>query len=235
MLCTLAMVGSAGCSSTKNGPGDPPVDASATLDAAASLDAAALDASPSDSAIAPAFDWGVSDAGMRTDCIGDLSTVGLGDFTLAFKITTSATVLSQVIAQREACTYGRFWSIRMQHTGGVTFEIGDGEGPYVVAETTLAVNDGAEHLVKIYRADNLIRIDIDGERSPLLYYRTDDYMRNEALIPSEAPHEVDGEIRLGPDLPTLDWMNSLVCTADGTQPLVGTVVPYCITPGEVLL
>ncbi len=203
MLCIASMVGSAGCSSTKNGPGDPPVDASATFDAAAS-DAALADASPSDSAIAPAFDWGVTDAGMRTDCIGDLSTVGLGDFTLAFKITTSATVLSQVIAQRNACTYGRFWSIRMQATGGITFEIGDGEGPYVVAETTLGVNDGAEHLVKIYRADGLIRIDIDGERSPLLYYRTDDYRSDQPFTPSEAPHEVDGEIRLGPSLPTLD-------------------------------
>ena len=232
----LALVG---CSKEKNLPGttldaglisdgsvDAGMDARVIQDAALLMDLSGLDLS-----------WGqpVFEAG---ECIGDLSTVGQGDFTLAFDVTTTATHLSQLIDQRADCSgNGAFWQIRLQPTGFVTFEISDGVSEYINATTMHAVNDGATHRVIIYRASGLIHIETDGVTGALSVIR--EHMLpaggGPATITTPPNYTSEGAVNLGPSLHALEWTGGLVCTRDGTIPLVGTVVPLCVSPGNILL
>lgn len=126
------------------------------------------------------------------------------------------------------------WNVRMQPTGAITFEIGDEANGFLNATTAATVKDGAPHRVAIFRAEGQVHVTVDSVRTALRYYRTDTYPMNGPARDSTAPaHEIDGAVRLGPALPALEWTGGMVCTADGTRPLVGEVVPLCVTPGQV--
>ena len=97
-------------------------------------------------------------------CTGDLSGIGTGDFEIAFTITTTAAQLSAVLNQRDMCTYGSFWSVRLKANGHLVFETDDTTGltDYTSYATVAVVNDGVPHAIDIRRIGGQFAVTVDG-------------------------------------------------------------------------
>lgn len=143
-----------------------PADASAVD--GSSGDASAVDASL-DGGTDGSSDAGASDASSADAadaappvCTGDLSNLGTGDFHVNFTITTAqGNGEVAVISQRDVCSNGMFWDVRMGN-GQLGVETDDGQGDYTAISGTTVVNDGQPHQVKIARVSGTISFTIDG-------------------------------------------------------------------------
>jgi hypothetical protein len=98
-----------------------------------------------------------------TNCDGDLSNAGLGDFRIAFTVSTTATAQTPLINQRPSCANGQMWDVRMGTRGEIGVEVDDGAGHYTVLySSAVAVNDGLHHAVVVRRTSGTITITVDG-------------------------------------------------------------------------
>jgi hypothetical protein len=97
-------------------------------------------------------------------CKDDLSVIGTGDFTIKFTITTTQGGSNvAVLNQRGSCGYSVFWDIRM-NAGLLRAETDDGTTTtgYISLDGTVAVNDGAPHVVIVKRVAQVLTITVDG-------------------------------------------------------------------------
>lgn len=90
---------------------------------------------------------------------------GLGDFTFAFSVLTTATVAQALWEKRQACDSEgtSFWGFRMASDGEVGFEVQDLNGQnYVDPVSQAVVNDGLWHRVVVTRKGPTVRLFVDG-------------------------------------------------------------------------
>lgn len=162
---------------------------------------------------------GAVDAGPTCTCTGDLSGVGLGDFTVAFTLATTSQPASPgymaLLNQRSTCTAATpGWDVWMSPAGTVWVEVFSGGNVFDNVQSAAVLNDGQEHRVVITRLQHgsLFQIEIDGKVSgypgaPL-----------EALTGKLAP------LATGTDT---------TCTANAGQPaypLSGLLTKVCVGP-----
>jgi hypothetical protein len=140
-------------------------------------------------------------------CTNDLGNVGLGDFTIGFRIaTTVPDGKSAILAQSLTCGRGQLWYATLNH-GHIGFTLDDGTNFASMGFVHL-VNDGAEHAVRICRTAGTIRIVIDGEVAGMV----PENMTSFGLLP-----------------PVQARTNACV-GVDATKELVGTLSDVCIGP-----
>jgi hypothetical protein len=142
------------------------------------------------------------------DCPDDLSTVGTGDFEIAFELTTSATALSAVLSQRSICTHAYFWDIRLA-AGHLDVELDDENQHYTVCNGVHALNDGMPHWIDIKRQSGTLTLEVD------------------CAVDTTCAAPTDIAISL-PGLQT--GLDPCVGGGDGTVALVGTVDNECVRP-----
>ena len=95
-------------------------------------------------------------------CTGDLSNIGKGDFTIAFKVTTTQTSETALVNQRTSCNYGMFWDVRMVAQGGVVAEMGETVSTaYVNVSGGGPINDGRPHDILVRRASGVLTLYVD--------------------------------------------------------------------------
>lgn len=143
-------------------------------------------------------------------CGSTLAGVGDGDFTIRFRITTSARVASTILFQRSVCDASTdFWDIQMVPDGAVQAIVGQAAVSYSVATSASTVNDGKPHDVLVWRVARTLSITVDGAQ------------------PASSPAaEVLGA------LPPLGVSAGNPCEGGGLHPLVGAVDEVCVTVGE---
>ena len=97
------------------------------------------------------------------NCVGDLSNIGTGNFSITFTLTTT-TLNGTVINQRSVCTNGQMWDVRISSTGTLHVETDDGsmESNYTTLDSAVVVTDGAHHDVLITRMNGTLLLSIDG-------------------------------------------------------------------------
>jgi hypothetical protein len=95
-------------------------------------------------------------------CNQDLSNLGTGDFSISFKITTTAQVSSGIVAQRQICMHSKFWDVRVRAAGtGFSIETDD-QVSYTSLVAPTNISDGAPHEVRICRKSGVIYAFSDG-------------------------------------------------------------------------
>src|SRR5262249_43170173 len=98
-----------------------------------------------------------------SNCTGDLSGIGTGDFHISFTLTTTATVLSAVLGQRGICDKGPMWDVRLTPQGELEVETDDTDvNNYTLIYTVGAMNNGLPHAVKIARVSGALTVTVDG-------------------------------------------------------------------------
>jgi hypothetical protein len=137
-------------------------------------------------------------------CSQDLSNIGTGDFSISFKITTTAQVSSGIVAQRQICMHSKFWDIRVRASGtGISIETDD-QVNYTSLVAPMTIDDGAPHEVRICRKSGVIYAFADGTLS----------VQGASLTSFET-------------LPSFASKTS-VCSAFGTVTLDGTLEDVCV-------
>jgi hypothetical protein len=147
-------------------------------------------------------------------CGSDLSNVGLGDFSIAFSLTTASTSPMALLNQRATCDQAHsYWDV---HTGtngaysaseGVIYiEVGDGTNVFDDVSTQRTVNDGQPHRIVIERTTGgtYFTLSVDGVGAP------------QGVAPTDP---------LTGTLPVLQTGTD-VCMANG--PVAGTISEVCI-------
>jgi hypothetical protein len=94
-------------------------------------------------------------------CLGDLSNIGVRDFSISFSLTTSQRGTVALVNQRTACSFGMFWDIRLTN-GSLQIETSDGTNYAIFRTTGRPVNDGASHDIIVRRTAELVSVHIDG-------------------------------------------------------------------------
>jgi hypothetical protein len=142
---------------------------------------------------------------VAASCSQDLSAVGTGDFSIAFTITTVATVSSGIVSQRSICMHSKFWDIRLRSNGtGLSVELDD-QANYTSFVAPMVVNDGVPHEVRVCRKSGRVYAFADGKLSAQAVSAT-----NLATLPAFAT-------------------STSKCGAeDGTVTLVGTLTNVCV-------
>jgi hypothetical protein len=203
--------------SHKQDAGDPPGHDSGSPpvhDAGASPDGATTDAPTTDASPPPAMDAGITDC----ECVSDLSNIGLGDFAIAFTITTTSTVPMAILNQETCTGYPSEWTVNTGTNGaynpneGVVYLQVHQQGINVFDDlsTQYLVNDGVPHRVVLSRSDNgtQFSLTVDGKGTP--------YDNIKALSLGQLAPLATG---------------SDVC--DTTAPLSGSLMNVCIAIGCV--
>lgn len=105
-------------------------------------------------------------AGLDGTCANDLSNVGLGDFSIRFTIQTTATTRQAVLFQRAICAGSSgHWDLYLGQdalAGVPVLEVQSG-GSFAQTNATLAVNDGAPHVVEFQRLAGFLIASVDGQ------------------------------------------------------------------------
>jgi hypothetical protein len=105
---------------------------------------------------------GPSWAGCK-DGVKDLTNVGKGDFSIAFRLATKQTGWVALLNQRGACSGGMFWDIRQAASGQIFVEVeNEGESPYGSLTSIRSINDGYPHGVVVARTMGKLTIHVDG-------------------------------------------------------------------------
>lgn len=139
--------------------------------------------------------------GMCPACGMSLSSVGTGDFAVAFRVTTRTATASALLFQRAACTSGDFWDVQISAEGYIKLKINDAR-MLTGLTGTATLNDGRPHAVLLRRAALGLSLWVDGVTAGGAY----------------APQN------LGP-LPPLGIATGDPCTG----PLDGTITDICLT------
>jgi hypothetical protein len=101
-------------------------------------------------------------------CVPSLADVGTSDFTVAFTITTTATVSTALVNQRAACV-GAEWDVYMSPTGAIEIETETTASDRVYDIGGTGVNDGNPHHVQAGRAGGELWVQVDDTpMSPLV-------------------------------------------------------------------
>jgi hypothetical protein len=146
---------------------------------------------------------------LPSTCTNDLGGLGQGDFSIGFHIETTSISGSGVIAQRAVCAHSAFWDIRMSPPAlGLELDDDGANYAFVSFVGAVAINDGANHEVRICRRAGQLRGYIDG------------------VAAGGAPNATP----VGEGLAPLETRTS-VCSTNGfdaTETLVGTVSAVCV-------
>ena len=179
---------------------------------AAADDGAPQDAGRFDLAVmaldsAPLADFSALD--LESPCVPSLANVGQGDFSIRFRITTAASVLSTVLFQRAECDALKdFWEVDLLATGQLQIAVGEGNQGYATLTTTTTVNDGKPHFLVIERRAKQLSVLVDGTTEG-----------GSVVAAPAALH----------DLPPLGIANSNPCSSAGVHTLNGTVSDVCLS------
>ncbi|SRR6266498_14084 len=139
-------------------------------------------------------------------CTGDISNIGTGEFSISFRIATVSSAKSGILSQRVLCTSREFWDIRLFNAGHLLIELeANGGADYDALLSTLTINDGVFHEVRVCRRLAKLYIFIDEKAA--------------GSIPSQAS--------LGPLAP-LATGTSVCMDIDGTSTLVGAILDVCV-------
>jgi hypothetical protein len=161
-------------------------------------------------ACASCTDCTAAEASMRSycasQCLNNLSGIGTGDFTVAFSFTTSENGIAALVNQRQTCTHGVFWDVRLD-SGRLFVETDDGTN-YTAFDTVNpnSIADGQPHDVIVRRVGGVLTAYIDGA--------------------------VSGSAQSMSSFGTLNPLASATdaCTGIGTTvSFVGTVADVCVT------
>ncbi len=99
-------------------------------------------------------------------CTNSLSAVGVGDFSIAFTLTTTSAVRTGVISQRAICMRSKFWDIRLGKTNEssvFSIELDDGANYTSFTASAPLLNDGAPHDVRVCRKAGQVYAFADGQ------------------------------------------------------------------------
>ena len=140
-------------------------------------------------------------------CVNDLTGIGAADFSIAFTLTTTATVGSGVISQRAICMHSSFWDVRTNAVGALGFELEDTARRYTVMQVDAVLNNGQPHNVQVCRRAGRVYGYVDGKLAG--------QVESQTIVGMLAPLAI-GTTKCGP--------------LDGTRALVGTVADVCIGP-----
>ena len=149
-------------------------------------------------------------------CTGDLSNVGLGSFTIAFTLTTTANGQNlAILNQRSDCTADKpGWDVWLDGQGQLVVQVFGGLNDDTLY--TNALNDGKAHRVVITRTSAAADLTID----------IDDIGGSTAVPPQG----------LFGTLPTLQVGTDLACMGNGVYPAPfadnGTLNNVCVAPGR---
>lgn len=154
-------------------------------------------------------------------CLGDLSGVGLGDFTIGFTVRTSMRFgepgYAALLNQRSSCDASHpGWDVLMRSDGTVGLQIYDGSNVFDDAKLEgAAVNDGAEHRVVLRRTGggSVVVMTVDGRGGALL---------------GEPPEALSGT------LAPLDTGQEPICAGNMAAPalgLQGEIGSACVAAG----
>lgn len=142
----------------------------------------------------------------RSDCTGDLSNVGAGDFHVTFDVATTQQDGQVAIAnQRAACAEGTFWDAHLA-SGAIEVETDDDGGAYTALVGTRVIDDGASHHVEIARVAGSLTLTIDGV--------LDGTALSAASLPALAPLAARTDVCEG---------------ANGSVSLIGALTNLCVT------
>ena len=102
-------------------------------------------------------------------CLTTLSGVGDGDFTVSFTLATTmrpaAPGYGAILDQRLSCdSQHSGWAVWLTPSGTISVQIYDGSNVFDDVATAIAVNDGAEHAVRVERRGSgaTLRVVTDG-------------------------------------------------------------------------
>jgi hypothetical protein len=139
-----------------------------------------------------------------------LTGIGAGDFTVRFRLTTTASVLSSIIYQRAECDAVKdFWNVNLSANGRLLVEVGQGNEGYATLNVAGIVNDGIAHNIVVTRIATVLSVTVDD------------------VFSGSTP----ASYLLGA-LPALGTASGNPCEAGGAGfpvPLVGTVSGVCVT------
>ncbi|HSY22784.1 MAG TPA: laminin G domain-containing protein [Polyangiaceae bacterium] len=110
----------------------------------------------------PAGDFG--NLTWNTPVVSDLSNIGTGDFEIGFQFQTDQSSGAYgMIGQRNMCTYGDFWDVRLIN-GHVAVETDDAtlQTHYTMLQSNTMVADGNWHTILIQRSSGSLSISVDG-------------------------------------------------------------------------
>lgn len=184
--------------------------------------------SPPDSAPTSALPDGAGEAAPGGDggaalppcaCSGDLSDVGLGDFTIALEIAIHGPPTSPgyfpLANQRRTCdAQSPGWELSVVWSGELAMQVYDGSNVFDNAQTSAKVDDGMAHRVVVRRlGGSVIEVDVDGEAQ---------------RFAGQPPEDLSGQ------LAAMLTRVEPVCagnTAAPSEPTQGTVEGLCVAAG----
>jgi hypothetical protein len=113
-------------------------------------------------------DSSTTDVGVdAAPCVQDLSGIENGGFYISFTLqTTQPDSVIALVNQRDQCTNGVFWDLRLVNAQ-LFLEISDlDRGITIVrSRTSMPLNDGMAHGIRATRVDNEVQLTVDGAPS----------------------------------------------------------------------
>lgn len=143
-----------------------------------------------------------------TVCSGDLSAIGLGDFSIAFTLATTSKMHSGILSQRTLCGHSPFWDVRLgtlANPAALAIELDDGGASYTNLSAFAPFNDGSAHDVRVCRKSGHV------------------YAFSDGVLLADTANQTSFTT-----LPALATKTSVCGSQDGTVTLVGTLTNVCV-------